>query len=409
MIKFLILILILIFGFLFIKECKNFDKLNLERVKKYLKSGKTDQAEKILLFLIKRKKDGCTEAMNELGKIYFSQGKNAEAKILFENVYNSKIQDSNYILIALKNLALIAEIEGNYDLAIEYIFKFNEIKSNYINPKFNKVDNLTLNLSRCFLKIGKSKKAIKLIEENFNENLSENNKAKIIKQLGELFLELGRYKEAVECFTKKELSILKVEEKEIKHFLIMSLIGLKDYENVLKLSDVKGFLSGNKKESLVLGFYASGMASSKKGEGKKAKEKFNKIFNIIVLSLNINEFYKFYYYSFLAYYGLGKLESAQKKYKEAEKYFQKIIEISEIIPSNRYKYFMEKANLNFLKLLAYYELAILGDKEKINEAIYLINSLTEKEKEYIEIKEIGNEGSILEKINSLKKKIDEEP
>ena len=404
MIKFLILILVLIFGFLFIKEYKNFDKLNLERVKKYLKSGKTDQAEKILLFLIKRKKDGFTEAMNELGKIYFSQSKNAEAKILFESVYNLKIQDSNYILIALKNLALIAEIEGNYDLAIEYIFKFNEIKSNYINPKFNKVDNLTLNLSRCFLKIGKSKKAIKLIEGNFNENLSENNKAKTIKQLGELFLELGRYKEAVECFAKKELSILKAEEKEIKHFLIMSLIGLKDYENVLKLSDVKGFLSGNKKESLILGLYASGMANLKKSEGNKAKEKFNKIFSVIVLSLDINEFYKFYYYTFLVYYGLGKLESAQKKYKEAEKYFQKIIEISEVIPNNRFKYFVEKNNLIFFKLLAYYELAILGDKKKINEAISLIDSLTEKEKEYIGIKEIGNEGSIIEKINNLNKK-----
>lgn len=404
MIKFLILILVLIFGFLFIKEYKNFDKLNLERVKKYLKSGKTDQAEKILLFLIKRKKDGFTEAMNELGKIYFSQSKNAEAKILFESVYNLKIQDSNYILIALKNLALIAEIEGNYDLAIEYIFKFNEIKSNYINPKFNKVDNLTLNLSRCFLKIGKSKKAIKLIEGNFNENLSENNKAKTIKQLGELFLELGRYKEAVECFAKKELSILKAEEKEIKHFLIMSLIGLKDYENVLKLSDVKGFLSGNKKESLILGLYASGMANLKKSEGNKAKEKFNKIFSVIVLSLDINEFYKFYYYTFLVYYGLGKLEIVEKNFKEAEKYFQKIIEISEVIPNNRFKYFVEKNNLIFFKLLAYYELAILGDKKKINEAISLIDSLTEKEKEYIGIKEIGNEGSIIEKINNLNKK-----
>lgn len=403
MIKFLILILVLIFGFFSIKEYRDFSKLNLERVKKYLKSGKSDQAEKILLFLIKRKKDGSVEAMKELGKIYFSQGKNAEAKILFENVYNSKIQDSNYILIALKNLALISEIEGNYDLAIEYIFKFNEIKSTYINPKFNKVDNLTLNLSRCFLKIGKSKKAIKLIKENFNENLNENNKAKTIKQLGELFLELGRYKEAVECFTKKELSILKVEEKEIKHFLIMSLIGLKDYENVLKLSDVKGVLSGNKKESLILGLYASGVANLKKDKKEEAREKFNKIFSVIVLSLNINEFYKFYYYTFLAYYGLGKLEIAEKNFKEAEKYFQKIIEISEVIPKNRFKYFAEKTNLIFFKLLSCYELAILGDKKKINEAISLINSLTEKEKEYIEIKEIGNEGSVIQKINSLKK------
>ncbi|MDD2227358.1 MAG: tetratricopeptide repeat protein [Clostridia bacterium] len=405
MIKIVISILILVIGYVFVKEYKNFAKTNLEKVKKNLEFGNVSQAEKTLLFLIKRKKEGSIEAMNELGKIYFSQGKNTEAKVLFEDVYNSKIQTSNFILIALKNLALIAEVEGNYDLAIEYVVKFNEIKNNYIDSKNDSFDDLTLNLSRCFLKTGNNKRAIKLIEEDLKENLSNVNKAKTIKQLGELFLEMGRYKEAKDCFSKNELSILKAEEKEIKHFLTMSLLGLKDYENILKLSDAKGFLQGRKKESLVLGLYASAMASLKKDKKKEVREKFNKIFSVIVLSLNINEFYKFYYYTFLAYYGLGKLEIEEKNYKEAEKYFKKIIEILEFIPKNRYKYFTEKANLTFFKLLSCYELILLksNKKEKLSEAISSIDSLTEKEKEYIENKEIGNEGSIIEKINSLKK------
>ncbi|MDD4661788.1 MAG: tetratricopeptide repeat protein [Candidatus Pacebacteria bacterium] len=406
MMEFLILILILILGYIFIKEYKNFSKLNLEKSKKYLKSGKADQAEKILYFLIKRNKEGSVEAMNELGKLYFSQGKNIEARILFENVYNSKIQNSNFILIALKNLVLIAESEGNYDLAIEYILKFNEIKKKYINLKSNKVDDLVVNFSRCFLKIGKSKKAIRLVEENLKDNSSDVNKAKTIKQLGEIFLELGRYKEAGDCFLKKELFVLEDQKREIKYFLMMSLVGLKDYDKIFKLSSEKGFFQGNKKESLILGLYASAIANLKKDNKDEARKKFDKIFNIIISSLNINEFYKFYYYSCLLYYGLGKLEIKEKKYEEAEKYFQKTIEILEVIPQNRYKYFTERTNLNFFKLLSYYELIIIGNdkEEKINEALLLINSLTKKEKEYIEIKEIGNEGSIIKKINSLKKR-----
>ena len=46
----------------------------------------------------------------------------------------------------------------------------------------------------------------------------------------------------------------------------------------------------------------------------------NKIFNIVIKNLDMKEFYNFYYYSFLRYYGLGKADIIEKSMK-----MQKII------------------------------------------------------------------------------------
>jgi len=401
MVEIFLFFLTLTIGYIFIREYKNLEKTNFKKANNYLKVGEFNRAEKILLSLIQNSRNDNIQAMNELGKIYFFKGRYNESKTLFQNIYNLKSKNNDFFLIALRNLALIAEKEEDYDLVIDYGTKFEEIKNNKNVSKFNKVDGFDQIISRTYLKQGKIEESLEAIKKNTEKDFT--NSARKIKQIGEIYLAIGRYKEAKTYFLKEELKSSNNEAKEIKHFLMMSLLGIKDYHNILEISKEEKLFLGKKQESLILGLYASGMANLKKGEENKAKEKFNKIFDVIFSSLNIQEFYKFYYYTFLAYYGLGKLEIAEKNFKEAEKYFQKIIEISEVIPNNRFKYFVEKTNLIFFKLLSCYELAILGDKLKINEAILLINSLTEKEKEYIEIKEIGNEGSVIQKINSLKK------
>ena len=143
----------------------------------------------------------------------------------------------------------------------------------------------------------------------------------------------------------------------------------------------------------------------------------NKIFNTVIGRLDVKDYYNFYYFSFLGYYGLGSLDFAQNKYENAEKNFKKIVQISEKISPLRYESFIEKNNLIFLRLLAHYELAHINyeiknnieqAKNEINAALNIINNLTEKEKRIIELKEIGNNGSIVKKINDYNLKIYEE-
>ena len=87
--------------------------------------------------------------------------------------------------------------------------------------------------------------------------------------------------------------------------------------------------------------------------------------------------------------------------------YKKILEIIEIIPEVRLKYMMERVNIYFFKLLANFEIIkmeknITTKKRKIKVIKDFSSNLTSEEKNLIKLIEIGNEGSIINKINNLK-------
>jgi len=234
------------------------------------------------------------------------------------------------------------------------------------------------------------------------------------KQQGENFLELAEYDKAKKCFEKiNKKNLVKTEQSELSHLLSMALLGKKDYKNILEMDRNNSFLMDNK-SSLFFSIYSTAIAYIKTGKFEEAKKKLNLCFELVVF-MDLNNFYNFYNFSLLRHYSLGILNSYEKKYKEAEDCFKRNIEIIEKIPEIRYKYFMEKINIIFLKLLSLYELARINwskkdpskAKQYIFLAINLIEALKIEEKKIIELKEVGNEGSIIKKINNLNLEINE--
>lgn len=402
--------------FLFYRESSFLKKNEIIKAGNYIQSREYEKAEKVFLSIIKDKKnDNYTEAIQQLGRLYYFQQRYGEAKELFEKL--SKItQNQNELLIYL---ILIAEKQGNCDLALEYIAKFQEINSDNISNFGSFGENISLVLSRCYLSKGEIEKAKYSLKKSLEtKDLDEFYKAKIILQEGKNFLELADYKEARNYFKKDELSksLTKTEKIELNHLLSMTLLGEQNYSAISKMSEMQDFFQGSR-DSLIFAFFSSGIADIKQNRIKEGREKMNKIFNIVIKNLDMKEFYNFYYYSFLRYYGLGKADIIEKKYENAENNFKKIIEISEKIPASRYESFIENNNLIFLRLLAHYELALINhdikndfekSKQEINNALDIINELTENEKRIISLKEIGNEGSIVEKINNFNLKPNEE-
>ncbi len=402
--------------FLFYRESSFLKKNEIIKAGNYIQSREYEKAEKVFLSIIKDKKnDNYTEAIQQLGRLYYFQQRYGEAKELFEKL--SKItQNQNELLIYL---ILIAEKQGNCDLALEYIAKFQEINSDNISNFGSFGENISLVLSRCYLSKGEIEKAKYSLKKSLEtKDLDEFYKAKIILQEGKNFLELADYKEARNYFKKDELSksLTKTEKIELNHLFSMTLLGEQNYSAISKMSEMQDFFQGSR-DSLIFAFFSSGMADIKQNRIKEGRENMNKIFNIVIKNLDMKEFYNFYYYSFLRYYGLGKADIIEKKYENAENNFKKIIEISEKIPASRYESFIEKNNLIFLRLLAHYELALINhdikndfekSKQEINNALDIINELTENEKRIISLKEIGNEGSIVEKINNFNLKLNEE-
>ena len=349
-----------------------------------------------------------------MGRLYYAEQKYDEAEEIFHELARHT-QDINESLIYL---ILIAEKKQKCDLAIEYGTRFEEMSSYDPNKYGDFSENIFIAISKCYLKKGEVEKAQNLLEKRLEKSdLEAFYKTKMILEIGKNSLELAEYEKAKEYLekSKKNESLAKIEQIELDHLLSMALLGEKKYDNILEMTEKQDFFQGGK-DSLIFAFFSSGMAEIKQNNLEEGREKMNKVFNVIVKNLNLNEFYKFYYYSFLGHYGLGQVDLKEKKYENAEKNFKNIIEISQKIPDYRYDFFIEKNNLIFLKLLAHYELAQINynikddsikAKEEINNARNIFNSLTDQEKKVIELKEIGNNGSIIEKINNLNLEINE--
>jgi len=389
----------MILFYYFLKETKFFLRINEKNW------------EKKCFVSLKKKNINLIRDTNKLGKFYISQGRYVEANIVYEKVYalfRGGGLDNNVARNVFNGLALVAQEQGDFDLAIEYI-KRGEIIRNFFSkissPFFSEKNFLVL--SKCYSKKGDKKKTKDCFKKYYLNNLTKKEKAKIVKHSGEIFLEFFNYKKAEEFFKKAEINFLELREKaEAQCFLSMALLGEKKYTFIRKMSKKEHLFRSNS-DVFVLFLYSSAMADVKQKKCVEARKKLNRIFNIVTSSLNNKEFYKFYYYNFLFYYGLGTLSVVEKKNSEAIICFQKILEIVEIIPSLRYKYIMERVNIYFFKLLAIFELIkieknINAKKAKIKTAKFFLKGLTKEERQFINLIEVGNEGSVINKINNLK-------
>ncbi|MDD3084980.1 MAG: tetratricopeptide repeat protein [Candidatus ainarchaeum sp.] len=406
MIKLILIIFAVVFFSYFLKEIKFFPK-----VKKFFSKIEEKNWEKRYFASLKKKNVDSTQIVNRLGEFYISQGRYGEARMIYEKVYamlgKGKTKD-NITWNIFSGLALMCEKQGDFDLAIEYI-KRGETTRMYFSIGASNfyLEKICLILSRCYVKKGDEEKAIDCIDKYCLENVKKDARAKVIKQAGEIFLELSNYEKSEKYFRKEEISLLnKTTKSEANYFLCMALLGKKDYVSILKMSKSEDFFQSNS-DALVLGLYSCGMANIKQKRYKEAKEKLDRISNLIISRLDSKEFYKFYYYNFLLYYGLGSLSSAQKNQDDARMNFQKILDIMETVSDSRYKYSAERNNIYFFKLLANFELIkIEKNAKKKKETIKMIkvflNQLTQVEKKSIGLKEVGNDGSIIIKINNLK-------
>ena len=406
------LLLILIF----LREFSIRNKKSLEMAENLFKKGKVDKVKKILSHLIKNKNlNEASKAMSLLGRVYYFENKYEDATEIFKYIYNMEAAKKIIKMKSLHFLSLIAEKEEKYDLAIKYAIKFQESKERTMPVErvvFEK--QVFIILARCYFYKGDDHKAIECLKKCLDGAIDENDEGRIKMQLGRFYLELGNYMEAEKYFEEIEKkSLAKTERTLLNYHLSMLFLGKNDYKSLSRITNEQDFLQGATKDQF-FGLYSSVMADIENGVWNKAKEKSQKIFKIIE-NLNVDAFYKFFYYTILAYYGLAKLELANNNLLLAEENFRKMEVALEKIAEIRFDSFIQRVNINFLKILVFDELAELyyvkkdvkRAKDKIEEIDVIIKNLTEKEKLIIEHKEIGNRGSVFKKSNILKMKLNE--
>ncbi|MDD2227345.1 MAG: tetratricopeptide repeat protein [Clostridia bacterium] len=398
--KVILIALTLLFLFFFLKEVNIYCFLE-----KIILKIKEKTWEKRYLASLKKKSKNLVSFVNRLGDFYISKGRYKDALNIYEKAYSliekGKIKN-NIIWNIFNGLALLAEKKGDFDLAIEYV-KRGEIIRGYFNFQESS-DYLEKNcfmLSKWFFKKGDKKKALKYLDGYFSDEVRKN-----ITE-AEILLNFFNYKKAKKLLKRLEKDFSDKEEGiEIDYLLCIALLGEKSYAAILKISQKPNFFK-SANDNLAFVLYSSFVAYIKAKKYKEAKERLDIIYNIIIYHLGSEDFYKFYYYNFLLYYGLGCLNFSQKKYTEAKNNYKKILEIIEIIPEVRLKYMMERVNIYFFKLLANFEIIkmeknITIKKQKIKVIKDFSSNLTSEEKNLIKLIEIGNEGSIINKINNLK-------
>lgn len=408
MILILIILSLIVFVLFFnqIKEIDFFEKKDSNQALVYLDSGQYEKAEKIYLNLIKDEKPGYVGDLFYLGKVYYLQGRIEESKNTFKEVANKNV-DNVDIKNSLIFLALIAEEEGDCDLAIEYINKYYQEVPLFSLKENSFLENIPLILSKCYLRKGEIDKSANIINDQLKNDMEERSFARLIVQLADNNLFLANYAQSLELFGNEKL------EEEIKQkrkgFIAMNLLGQEKYD------DIKDILSSSfytlDKENLTYAYYSLGVAEIKSKNYKDAEEAFQNIYDQVIKSFDIDNFGDFYRFNLLRYYGLGILNVSQNNNIEAANYFKKIISISEEIPNYRMDDFKNKIDIYFLNLLANYELIKIGDSSEkgklINGAQEIINQLTIEEREIINKKNIGNNIFIIDSIEKINKEFNE--
>jgi len=405
--------------FIFLREFNIFNKKSLELAEKLFRERKLSRAKKILLCLIKNKNlKKSSEAMFFLGKIYYFEKNYNKAKKIFKKLYNVKCEENIIRLKALYSLALIAEKEEESDLAIKYLIRFQEDKENFMSSESISFEKeVFMILSKCYFNKGEEQKATEYSKKYLSEKLNKNEEVIIKRQLGKFYLELANYEEAEKYFKEIEEKIsVKLEKTHLNYYFAMIFLGKKDYKSLFVMTTKEDFLQGGIK-SLFFGLYSSAMLNIEEKNFEKGKESLDKIFESIIRNLDVDNFYEFYYYTVLGYYGRASLELARNNFGLAEEYLRKVEVIFEKISNvdMEFSSFIQRVNISFLKILIFSELAniyylkkdIKKTKYEIKKANYLIESLTLQERMIVGRKEFGNKGSVIEKINVLKSKLNE--
>lgn len=405
----ILIILSFLIIFLFFKQIREinfFEKKDSSQALIYLDSGEYEKAEKIYLDLVEKKNSGYVGDLFYLGKVYYLQKKIEEAKNVFKQVA-SEATDNIDVKNSIIFLALIAEDEGNCDLAIEYINRYSQEIPDFSLKENSFLENIPLVLSKCYFKKGEIDKSLSSIEEKLSEDMDDHSFSRLIVQLADNNLFLANYEKSFKLFNEERLDE-KTKQKR-KGFIAMSLLGQEKYDEILDLLSTSFFTLD--KENLAYAYYSLGIVEMKKGDKDKAEEAFQNIYNQAIKFFDVDNFGDFYRLNLLRYYGLGALSLSKNNKIEAINYFQKIIDMIEEIPEYRMEDFKNKIDIYFLSLSVKYELAQLSnfsDKEIIiNDAQRLISNLTKEEQEIIERKNIGTGVSIIESIKKLSKEINE--
>ena len=221
-------ILAVIILFIFLTEVNIFKKEDSKTAEDYIASREYDEAEKVYLKLMNNKEENI-QATYGLARLYYSQKRYDDADILFKKLFNALKENNDISDSTSVYLALVAESQGDCDSAIEHIARLNELKPHVLPEKNGFFGNISLVLSRCYLKKGDDSKAMAYLEEHLKKKLDEKSLTKTLMQMGKNFLELADYKKAKKYLMKEEINqgLVDVEKKELGHLLSMIYLGEK--------------------------------------------------------------------------------------------------------------------------------------------------------------------------------------
>ncbi len=412
LIAIILLVLLVSVLFLFWQDI-NKEKVNnqrsditFEKAENYLALGDNKEAIKAYRFLLDQG-DLTQDILFGLGVAHYGQLQYQESKSYFNQVivmnhpHNQKKSDS-YLY-----LALIAEREGDWDLATEYSLRAKNLffsENTYFSPDFLMI------LINCSIEKGDIEMAEKYVAEieSLDRELSLENNTLILKQKGLLAINKGDYQLAEKYFLDAhqliDSSSQEIDKYDVRHGILVSLFGLGKYQEAIDFTNQADVFSEGRMNILWPAIYSFGVSNIKVGDLDKAEDTLNRM-QRMRFSLHPNAFYEHITYSALVHHGNGILATAKNDEDQAILSFEGAVEVIDQISSKRYEMLTlpQKSTMKFINLLSLYELANLsGDRDSLNKANNLINSLSAEELTLISTREMGNEGSIIEKIKGLR-------
>lgn len=391
------------------KEGNDNQKANitLEKAEDYLSNKENEKAIEAYNSLLEQGAPS-QDIFIGLGVAHFNNLQYQEAKNYFYRAIVIDSSNNQKRSKAYSYLALIAEREKEWDLAMEYslrakdLFFQNTTPDVYFPPEFSMI------LINCAIEKGDVDMAEKYIAEMESSTikLSPEYKALILKQKGLIAIHRGNYQLAREYFSNALQSLdnlsRQTDKSDVKYGMVISLFGLGEYEEVINFTnqEKEDFFSNGSLDLVRSSIYSVGVSNIKMDNLEKAEELFDRT-QRIRLSLHPNYFYEHFAYAALVHYSNGILAIAKNDKDQALLSFEKAVEVIDQISPRKYETFSfsQSATIKFIDLLSLYELANLsGNQEIIQKANNLVDSLSAEELNFVSTRRVGNGGSIIEKI-----------
>jgi DNA-binding CsgD family transcriptional regulator len=244
---------LIIFGFLFFNSyAHSGDSIHSSALFRELEECSPDSIEKLIQILGKLENkithffsaEDATNQYREIAMIFYQKSLYTYAELYFQKSYevNLKLGNSKEIARSLSNIAVMLELNGNYEDAISKYFEvLNMMRTLGDNEGIGKVLN---NIGLTYEEMGQRHKALEYLQQAAKQKINNNDKAGLAStynNIGVIFEEVLPYTDSALLYYKKaynlysELNMI-MEFAQVKNNMALVYLKQKDYNKAYLFS-----------------------------------------------------------------------------------------------------------------------------------------------------------------------------